>query len=154
MIEQNKYYFHELEVRKAFKHDLEMIFSDYDVYEELGAEVYIIADSKQEKTTFPCIYVDISNSSVNRAYSSNTEIQHFTDFTVAFDIYSKELDNFSQDEAVVRIGEILINGLQRKYHSLTMTLNQWLPNLDSSISRKQIRFEGVMDNKENFIYSD
>lgn len=152
MIQQNKYYFKELEVRNAFKYDLYDIFSD--VYDELGTEVYIIAGQKKEKTTFPCIYIDITTSSTAERYSSNTEIQHFTDFTITFDIYSKELEKYNQDDAVIKISEILINGLQRKYHSLVLTLNQPLPNLDTTVSRKQVRFEGVMDNKENCIYTD
>lgn len=154
MIETNKYYFKELGVRDAFKQDLEDIFSEPEIYNELGTEVYIIGSGKQELTTFPCVYVDIPNSSVAPRYSSNTEIQRLTTFTVSFDIYSKDIEKYNQDDAVIRIAEILIHGIQKKYHSLTMTLNQALPNLDATVSRKQVRFEGVMDNKNNFIYSN
>ena len=154
MIETNKYYFKELGVRDTFKQDLEEIFSETEIYDELGTEVYIISSGKQESTTFPCIYVDITNSSTAPRYSSNTEIQRLTTFTVSFDIYSKDLEKYNQDDAVIKIAEILIQGIQKKYHSLIMTLNQALPNLDSTVSRKQVRFEGVMDNKNNFIYSN
>lgn len=154
MIEQNKYYFKELETKEAFKFDLEEIFSKADVYLDLGVEVYPIADGKKEKTTFPCIYIDISNSANASRYASSTEIQRYTDFTLTFDIYSKDLEKYTQDQAVAKIAEILINGIQRKYHSLILTLNQYLPNLDETVSRKQVRFEGTMDNKDNFIYSD
>lgn len=154
MITQNQYYFKELESKDTFKKDLEEIFSNKDVYNELGTEVYIIANGKRENTTFPCIYIDFGPNSAAERHSSNTEIQHYTDFTLSFDIYSKELEKYTQDDAVIRISEILIHGIQRKYHSLLMTLNQPLPNLDSTVSRKQVRFEGTMDNKENFIYTN
>lgn len=153
-METNKYYFKELEVRDTFKNDLEDIFLTDEVYEELGTEVYIIASGKQQATTFPCIYIDIIGSSTSSQYSTNTEIQGYTNFTVSFDIYSKDLEKYNQEEAVIRISEILINGLQNKYHCLIMTLNQQLPNLDSTVSRKQVRFEGVMDNRDNLIYSN
>lgn len=154
MIEQNTLYFHELEVRDAFRKDVEQIFSNREIKKQLGASIYVISGTKKEDTTFPCIYVDILLPSVAEEYSSNTEIQHFTNFTISFDIYSKELDKYNQGDAVIAISQILINGIQRKYHSLTMTFNQPLPNLDQTVSRKQVRFRGVMDNKENFIYSD
>lgn len=154
MIETNKYYFKELDVRETFKQDLEDIFLTDEVYEELGTEVYIIASGRHDQTTFPCIYIDITNSSTAPAYSSNTEIQGYSNFTVSFDIYSKDMEKYKQDDAVIRIAEILINGIQKKYHSLILTLNQQLPNLDNTVSRKQVRFEGVMDNRSNFIYSN
>lgn len=154
MIETNKYYFKELGVRDTFKKDLEDIFSEPEIYNELGEEVYIIGSGKQESTTFPCIYVDITNSSNSTRYSSNTEVQRLTNFTVSFDIFSKDIERYNQDDAVIKIAEILIHGIQKKYHSLVMTLNQPLPNLDSTVSRKQVRFEGIMDNKNNFIYSN
>lgn len=150
----NQYYFKELDVRDTFKNDLEDIFLTDEVYTELGTEVYIITGGKQELTTFPCIFVDITNSSVTTRYSSNTEIQRLSNFTISFDIYSKDLDKYNQDDAVIKIAEILVDGIQKKYHSLVMTLNQALPNLDTTVSRKQVRFEGVMDNKSNFIYSN
>lgn len=153
-MESNKYYFKELDVRDTFKQDLEDIFSDPEVYNELDAEVYIIASGRKDSTTFPCIYIDIINSSVAQPYSSNTEIQMFTNFTVSFDIYSKNLEKYNQDDAVIRIAEILVKCIQKKYHSLLMTLNQPLPNIDPTVSRKQVRFEGVIDNKDNFIYSN
>lgn len=154
MIQQNKYYFKELDIRNAFRKDVEEIFADNDVIDKLGTDVYVVSGTKKEKTTFPCIYVDVTNSSVAERHSSNTEIQHYTDFTITFDIYSKELDQYNQDDAVIVISEILIEKIQNKYHSLIITLNQQLPNLDQTVSRKQVRFEGVMDNKENFIYTD
>lgn len=153
MRETNKYYFKELDVRNTFKQDLEDIFLTDEVFDDLGTKVYIITENKQA-TTFPCILVSVSGNSNATNYASNTEIQRFTNFTLSFDIYSKELETYSQDDAVIKIAEILVHGIQQKYHSLIMTLNQPLPNLDASVSRKQVRFEGVMDNMNNTIYSD
>ena len=154
MIQQNKYYFKELDVRNAFIDDAKAIFADNDVIDKLGTEVYIVSGTKKERTTFPCIYVDITNHSNAERYASNTEIQRYTDFTITFDIYSKELDQYNQDDAVIVISEILIEKIQNKYHSLILTLNQQLPNLDQTVSRKQVRFEATMDNEFNLIYSN
>ncbi len=150
----NEYYFHTLDVREAFRADAEEIFSNEQIYEELGCEVYVLAGSNKKSTSFPCIYTEITNAPTASEHSSNTEIQRFTDFTLTFDIYSKDLEAYNQDDAVVRLSEILVQNLQKKYHSLTVTLNQPLPNMDQTVSRWQVRFRGTFDNGNNFIYSD
>ena len=150
----NNYYFHTLEVRDAFRQDIETIFSDSDVYRDLGCEVYVLSGSNKKSTSFPCIYTDITNAPTASEHSSNTEIQRFTSFTLTFDIYSKDLDSYDQDDAVTHISEILVEKLQNKYQSLTLTLNQPLPNMDQTVSRWQVRFRGMYDNSNNFIYSD
>lgn len=152
MATQN-YYFKSLEVKDTFKNVLEDIFIEDNVYADLGTEVFIISRRKKEKPTFPCIYID-TNSSENTRYASSTSIHRMSDFTLIFDIYSKDLENYSQDDAVEKIAEVLTNGIQRKYHCLRQTLNQPLPNLDETVSRWQVRFEGTMDNSNNFIYSN
>lgn len=150
----NTQYFHKLDVRDAFKKSLDKIFADKNIYDELGCEVYIVGRKKKSKPTFPCIFIDFPQNSTARQYSSSTEIQGYTSFTISFDIYSKELKNYTQDDAVARIAEILIDGLQKQYFNLQLTLDQPLPNLDDTISREQVRFEGVYDNANNQIYSD
>lgn len=153
-METNTAYFHTLDVRNAFGADIEEIFSNEDIYDELGTEIYVISSPRQDSTTFPCIYVDIINPTTSTQYSSNTEIQGYSNFTVSFDIYSKELETYNKDDAVMRISEYLINGIQKKYHCLTLSLNQALPNIDATVSRWQVRFTGVMDNRDNLIYSN
>lgn len=150
----NTQYFHKLDVKDTFKESLEEIFLDEEVYNELGTEVYIIGRRQKQLPTYPCIFIDFPQNSVNTRYSSSSEIQGYTNFTISFDIYSKDLNNYTQDDAVEKIAEILIDGLQKKYFNLTLTLDQPLPNLDETISREQVRFEGVYDNSNNSIYSD
>lgn len=147
------YYFHTLEVKDTFKRDLEEIFQQQDNYDDLGTEVYIIARAKKEKTTFPCIFID-AYSNQNTSYDSSTSIHRMSDFTLTFDIYSKDLTNYNQEDAVERIAEILTYGIQNKYKCLRQTLNQPVPNLDTTVSRWQVRFEGVIDNENNVIYSN
>lgn len=150
----NDLYFHLLETRNAFKQDVDSIFSVSAVFNELKTEVYTLSGVNQQPTSFPCIYIDITDSSINNSYSSSTQIQRYTNFVVTFDIYSKDLKKLNQDDAVATISEYLISGLQKKYHSLRMTLNRPLPNLDITVSRWQVRFEGTMDNENYNIYSD
>ena len=150
----NTQYFHKLQVKEAFRISLEDIFGKNEIYDELGTEVYIIARNKKQMPTFPCIFIDFPQNSTSSEYSTSSEIQGYTNFTVSFDIYSKDLKNYTQDDAVERIAEILIDGLQKKYFNLRLTLDQPLPNLDETISREQVRFEGVYDNAENAIYSN
>lgn len=150
----NELYFHLLETRNAFKNDIEEIFANTDIYSVLKTEVYTLSGVNQQPTSFPCIYIDITDSNANTRYSSSTQIQRYTDFVLTFDIYSKDLKKLNQDDSVATISEILISELQKKYHSLRMTLNRPLPNLDQTVSRWQVRFEGTMDNETNNIYSD
>ena len=151
---QNTQYFHKSDIRDTFRKDLEEIFGTQEIYDKLGAEVYIVKQDKKQKTTFPCIYIDFPQVSANTRYSSSSAIQGYTNFTISFDIYSKDLKNIGQDDAVEQIAEILIDGLQRKYFNLTLAMDQPLPNLDETVSREQVRFSGVYDNAKNAIYSD
>lgn len=147
------YYFHKIDIKSNFKQVVDDIFSDTTIYEDLQTDVYTIANKKQERTTFPCIYIDVV--SVESAYDmdSSTSIQRYSDFTISFDIYSKNLKKYAQDDAVARIAEYLIDGLQQKYNCLVLEYDRPLPNLDRTVSREQVRFTGTMDNSSNFIYS-
>ena len=143
-----------LDVRNAFKKEVEDIFSNRQVYNSLQSEVFVLSGVNQQPTSFPCIYVDISDSNASQRYSSSTQIQRYTDFTLTFDIYSKDLKKLNQDDAVIKISEILIKNFQQKFHCLIMQLNRPLPNLDQTVSRWQIRFDGTYDNETNNIYSE
>lgn len=148
------YYFHKIDVKDNFKKVVEDIFADEDIYNDLKTDVYVIANKKQERTSFPCIYIDVISVSNADRMNSSTSIQRYSDFTISFDIYSKTLKKYAQDDAVTRMAEYLVSGIQKKYNCLVLEMQQPLPNLDRTVSREQVRFSGTLDNLDNNIYSN
>lgn len=150
----DSYYFHKIDVKNNFKKVVEDIFNNEDIYNDLKTDVYVIANKKQDRTSFPCIFIDIMSVSSVERMNTSTSIQRFSDFTISFDIYSKTLKKYAQDDAATKIAEYLIDGIQKTYNCLVLEMQQPLPNLDRTVSREQVRFSGTLDNLDNNIYSN
>ena len=63
----NDLYFHLLETRNTFKQDVDSIFSVSTVFNKLKTEVYTLSGVNQQPTSFPCIYIDITDSNINNS---------------------------------------------------------------------------------------
>ena len=143
--------FKELEIKNVFKSDLESLFASTEVYDLLGSEVFIYSNIKKEYTSFPCIQIRILNNSTATKYSTASNIESFTDFTLEIDIFSQDLEDFNSNDSVIKISELVIEKLQSKY-KMSIIMNQNQPNLNTDTYRRILRMNGRYDNSENRIY--
>ena len=149
-------YFQENDIIQTLENDLIEIFSVDEAVEKFGTQVDIRSeyDDISEDLTFPCILISFDDSSAVDDKSTSSQPQQFTSFVLVFEIYSKGIKEYTPTVATRLVSEYLIQKLQQKYSLLRMTSNRSLPNIDDSVSRKQVTFMGVINNETHMIYSN
>ena len=149
-------YFQENDIIQTLENDLIEIFSVDEAVEKFGTQVDIRSeyDDISEDLTFPCILISFDDSSAVDDRATSSQPQQFTSFVFVFEIYSKGIKEYTPTVATRLVSEYLIQKLQQKYSLLRMTSNRSLPNIDDSVSRKQVTFMGVINNETHMIYSN
>lgn len=149
-------YFQENEIIHIFENDLNDIFSTDEAIDLFGTQIEIRSeyDNISDNLSLPCILISIDDSNAVDTRATSTQSQEFTAFTLVFDVFSNGVKDLTPTVSLRLISEYLIKNIQQKYNLLRMTSNRYLPNLDDTISRKQITFYGVINNYNHSIYSN
>lgn len=139
-----------LSIRDTFKNDIQEIFSN--AYDTLQNEVDVITFNEQE-TTYPCCLVDVLNPISAERYNDNDSTFNYIDLSLNCELYSKSLNDYNNKDAVIKLSQILINGLLTKYPTLVVTRNDNAPFRDD-VSRRVVSFRCTYDNDKNRVYSN
>lgn len=149
-------YFQENEILQTLESDLTEIFSTEEAISLFGTQVDVRSeyDDISEDLTFPCVLISFDTSSAVDIRATSSQPQQFTEFVLVFEVFSKGINDYTPTVATRLVSEYLIKNIQQKYSLLRMTSNRYLPNIDDSVSRKQVTFMGVINNETHMIYSN
>lgn len=116
-----------------------------------GKTMKFVEDNFGETTSFPVIYVEISDSS--RAYgtedSSNEDL--YTYYTFKIECYNQSVGDLTKVQLGRMINSKVIEILRRDLNP-NITQNQQLPSPDDTIYRRLVQGSGTIDNKTKIFY--
>lgn len=142
--------FNEIAVRNGFMSKITEIFANE--YDLLGTEV-VVGTSIDQEPSFPCCIVRIVNPVANTAYDDSAGSFRKINFSLECDLYSKELENFSLEDSVIALSQILIQGMIEKYHTFVVTRNMSVP-YRTDVKRRVVDFACTYDVENKIIYSN
>ena len=132
------------------------IFQEYKEYIENNSRFVprIVKAYTSKSTDFPLISCILSNN-VDTDYCTNDMIEKYEEYYFTIDIYTKDKTIDGEKVSSQLISDELSN-LTMKFFGekkrMKKTLNQPIPNLDTSILRKTIRYQCLIGNvRENII---
>lgn len=142
--------FDEIAIRNEFIEHIKEVFNkQYDI---IGSEVEV-APRESQDATFPCCLVNLIEPVSAENYADSGGTFQFVNFSLNCDLYSKELNNFSIDDSIIKLSNILINGILEKYSNLIVTRNSNVPFRTDTL-RRTITFRCTYDSKNKIIYSN
>jgi hypothetical protein len=121
-------------------------------YDTLNSEVEILTNENQ-KASFPSCVVKIINPITDKRYVDSDDTYNIISLSLNCDLYSKELEDFSLEDSVIMLSQILINGILKKYKNFEVTRNSEVP-YRSDTKRITVTFLFDYDNKNKIIYSN
>lgn len=146
-------FFKELVFKSNVAKILNNFFKKEEVINEIGKEVLFKTQKNKNLPTYPCVFISIINNTNNTKYATPEDGQRYTDLIIQFEVFSKELPNYTKEDATTLVGEKLIEGFCTELSLVDVTLNQPMPNIDETISRRMIQISCTIDNYENKIYA-
>ena len=142
--------FDEIAIRNEFiSHIKEAFAKEIDL---IGCDVEVAPRERQE-ATFPCCLVNIIEPTSNERYADSDGTFNYVSFSLNCDLFSGEIEGYSLDDSIIKLSQILINGILKKYSNLVITRNSVVP-FRTDILRRTITFRCVYDNKNKIIYSN
>lgn len=149
-------YFQENEIILSLENMLNEIFSTDESIEKFGTTVDIRSeyDNISDDLSFPCILISFDDYSADTDRATSTQPQNFTSFVLVFEVFAKSTSMLTPTAVLRQVAEYLIQNLQQKFPLLSLSSNRSLPNLDDTISRRQITFLGKINNETHMIYSN
>lgn len=142
--------FDEIAIRNEFIEHIQEVFNkQYDI---IGSEVEV-APRESQDATFPCCLVNLIEPVSDEKYADSGGTFQFVNFSLNCDLYSNKIDNYSLDDSIIKLSQILISGILDKYSNLIVTRNSDVP-FRSDILRRTITFRCTYDSKNKIIYSN
>jgi hypothetical protein len=142
--------FNEIELRDSFIKDIQEIYNQ--AYDMLGSEVYVDKRFSQE-ASFPACVVNILEPTSAERYADSNGTYQFINLSLNCNLYSNELENFSLDDSVIVLSQILIKGILTKYSNFVVTRNSDVP-FRSDVFRRNVTFIFTYDHINKIIYSN
>lgn len=142
--------FDERAIRNAFMSDIKAIFDNAN---NTIKESVSVLSSNYQPATFPCCVVKILNPVSDTKYDDTNGTYRKIRLSLSCDLYSKELDDYSLEDSVIILSQILIKGFIQKYGTFTVTRNNDVP-YRSDVARRNVVFICTYDVEENIIYSN
>lgn len=145
------YIFDELALRNAFIGDIKSIYNKY--YDYLKCEVDVIASNSQQPS-YPCVVVSLINPRSAERYDDNDGSYRFVDVSLDCEINTKELQDYSLEDSVIVLKQLLQGELTNKYKTLVVTRDSDAPSVIDDTKRRIVTFRFTYDNKNKVIYSN
>ena len=142
--------FDEIGLRDSFIADIQEIYNE--AYDLIGSEVYVDKKFNQE-ASFPCTIVNILEPTSAERYADSSGTYQYINLSLNCNIYSNELDNFSLEDSVIKLKQILIKGILTKYSNLIVTRDSDVP-FRTDVLRRNVTFRFTYDNINKIIYSN
>lgn len=142
--------FDEIAIRDGFIGDIQEIYNNE--YDLIGSEVFVDKEFNQE-AGFPSCLVSILEPTSNERYADSSGTYQYINFSLNCDLYSDKLDNFSLEDSVIKLSQILIKGILEKYSNFVVTRNSGVP-FRVDVKRRTVTFRCAYDNKNKIIYSN
>ena len=142
--------FDEIAIRNYFINEIQEVFANE--YDLIGTEVEVSAWERQE-TTFPCCIVSLINPIGVERYDDSRGSFRFVNFSLNCDLYSNELGEYSLEDSVIKLSQILIKGIIEKYGTFVVTRNSSVP-FRTDVKRRNVTFRCTYDNVNKIIYSN
>lgn len=143
--------FDEIAIRDEFIAHIQEVFAkEYDL---IGSEVYVGSSFEGEHASFPCCIVSLIEPTSAEKYADSSGTFNFVNFSLNCDLYSNKLDNFSLEDSVIKLSQILIKGMLEKFKTFVVTRNTSVP-YRTDIKRRTVTFRCTYDNKNKIIYSN
>lgn len=142
--------FDEIALRDGYIEDIREIFNKE--YNLLGQEVYVDSEFNQEASFPSCVVSILSPTSAER-YADSSGTYQYINLSLNCDLYSQKLDNYSLEDSVIKLSQILIKGILEKYSNFIVARNSAVPfRVDTK--RRTVTFRFTYDNKNKIIYSN
>ena len=142
--------FDEIAIRNEFIAHIQEVFAkEYDL---IGSEVEVAPRESQE-ATYPCCLVNLIEPVSAERYSDSDGTFNYINFSLNCDLYSNKINDFSLDDSIIKLSQILIKGILEKYSNLVVTRNNLVP-FRTDILRRTVTFRCTYDNKNKIIYSN
>lgn len=112
-------------------------------------ELKIIDTSEQKLVQYPCIYAYVDNNNENEKYRDSSNNENFTNISLSIEIYTNNL-KIKSDILIKQIAKQIKEVLRPVGLSCTQDIP--LPYIEAGISRKRLRFSGIINNNTEIIY--
>ena len=142
--------FDEIALRDSFIADIQEIYNE--AYDLIGSEVYVGKKFNQE-ASFPCAIISILEPTSAERYADSSGTYQYINLSLNCNIYSNELENFSLEDSVIKLKQILIKGILTKYSNFVVTRDSDVP-FRTDVSRRNVTFRFTYDHINKIIYSN
>jgi hypothetical protein len=142
--------FDEIAIRDEFISHIQEVFAkEYDL---IGSEVEVAPRESQE-ATYPCCLVNVINPTSAERYADSGGTYNYINLSINCDLFSNKLDNFSLDDSIIKLSQILIKGVLEKYSNIVVTRNSGVP-FRTDVLRRTVTFRFTYDHINKIIYSN
>lgn len=143
-----KILFNEIQVRDFFIDFIKEVYNEnYDI---LNTEVSVIPSENQEPS-FPSVIVSVINPTSNTKYVDNESTYNKINLSINCEIVSKKLDNYTLEDSIIILKDILIGGVLQKISTLSVTRDNNVP-YRTDAKRRIVTFGCVYDTINNKFY--
>ena len=116
-----------------------------------GKNMKVVDENFGESTTFPVVYVGITDCyQADGTYDSSRDEQ-YTNFEFEVECYNQEVGKKTKREVGLAINKQLMTALKQSLNP-HITFNQQLESPDESIYRRRIEGYTIFDNKNKIFY--
>lgn len=116
-----------------------------------GKNMKVVDENFGESTTFPVVYVGITDCyQADGTYDSSLDEQ-YTNFEFEVECYNQEVGKKTKREVGLAINKQLMTALKQAMNP-HITFNQQLESPDESIYRRRIEGYTIFDNKNKIFY--
>lgn len=113
----------------------------------------IVDTSEKQHPTFPSCFVNILNPLSDRRYEDTEGTFNTISLSLQCELFTNELKDFTLDDSIIKLSQILIEIITTNYSNLVITRNTSVP-FRTDIKRRVINFSFVYDAINNMIYSN
>ena len=142
--------FNEIQVRDFYIDIIKKVFNEnYDI---INTEVSVIP-SEQQEPSFPSVLVSIVNPTSNTRYADNESNYEKLNLSINCEIVSQKLDNYTLEDSILILKDILIGGVLDKISTLSVTRDNNVP-YRADAKRRIVTFSTIYDTIDNKYYTN
>lgn len=116
-----------------------------------GKNMKIVEDNFGEVTSFPVMYIGVSDCTEANGTYTNSKEEQYTDVEFEIEHYNQEVGKKTKREVGLAINKHLVETL-KKYMNPHITTNSQISSQDESIYRRRIEGYVIYDNKNKIFY--
>lgn len=116
-----------------------------------GKNIKIVDENFGEQTSFPVVYVGVSDCTQADGTYDNSGDEQYTDVEFEVECYNQEAGKKTKREIGLAINKQLMTALKQAINP-HITMNQQLESPDESIYRRRIEGYTIFDNKNKIFY--